>query len=205
MEHEGRKLLEQGEAFEMQGDYVKATAIYDRLFTQNQDNPWIMAKLGSMFLREPDRMGMAIHMLSNSVKKLNGKAPSEILSNLGLAYRNSGLIPEAIEYLEKATKHESPVAGAFTNYAGCFVEKGDPERVAFRSRTGTLDLRCSNAGAGKRAGKSTNTEPLRAGCARTGNWATFRSGMARPASESSSGASRASVTRSCSDRCCRTC
>ena len=71
----------------------------------------------------PDRVLDSLDYVRNNMRW------REMLSNLGLAYRNSGLMEDAIKWFVKATTHKEPVAGAFTNYASCFVEKGDPERA----------------------------------------------------------------------------
>lgn len=129
MEAEAQRMLEEGETLEQAQKWAEAQAVYDRLLTQNPENPWLLAKMGTIFLRQNERQGMAIVMLGQAVKRLNGKAPSELLANYGLAYRNAGLIPEAIKVFEQAINHKDAVAGAYTNYAGCFVEKGEPERA----------------------------------------------------------------------------
>lgn len=101
----------------------EAEALYDKLLTQNHDNPGLLATMGSLYLQK-QKFGLAISLMERSLSKVKERQP-EILSNLGLAYKYAGQHDKAMVLLKEATVSKSPSSYALTSYGSMFVQKGD--------------------------------------------------------------------------------
>ena len=118
-------LWERAVALHLAKDFAAAEAAYDQLLTQNHANPGLLATLGTLYL-ETGRTGLAIALLQASMKY--GKRQSDVLSNLGVAYRNAGLPDKARACLEESVKGDVSPQG-LANYAGMFIESADQEKA----------------------------------------------------------------------------
>jgi tetratricopeptide (TPR) repeat protein len=119
-------LFEEATEHHKNGRYAEAEKLYDMLLSQNHDNAGLLATMGTLYL-QTSRYGLAIHMLE-AAKKHN-LIQSDVLSNLSLAYKNSGQSQKAIEYIEKACAIPDPCAGALANYSGFFTNTGTPDKA----------------------------------------------------------------------------
>lgn len=119
------ELWEQATALHGEGKYAEAEELYDKLLTQNPTNPGLLATLGTMYLTM-NKVGLAIALLEASIK--NGSRQSDVYSNLGLAYKYAGLPEKAMAALRESMKGKNPSAKGIANFAGMFVEAGDPQR-----------------------------------------------------------------------------
>lgn len=117
------EIWDQATEFHRQGRYAEAEALYDQLLTQNHDNPGLLATLGTLHLQVGNRPGLAIALLEASLK-YGGPRASDVLSNLGVAYRNTGQPEKARKCLEESVKG-NPSAPALANYAGMYIESGE--------------------------------------------------------------------------------
>jgi len=108
------------------GKYAEAEPLYDQLLTQNHANPGLLATLGTMYL-QMNKLGLAIALLEASLK-YGGPRQDDILSNLGVAYRNAGLPDRARECLEESVKG-NPSPPALANFAGMHIEASDQSRA----------------------------------------------------------------------------
>jgi len=97
----------------------EAEKLYDQLLTQNHNNVGLLATVGTLYLQQ-GKIGLAITLLEMSLKYGKDR-PSDVLSNLGLAYRNSGQHDKCLEYLEESV-HKHPSAQCLANYGGMFIE-----------------------------------------------------------------------------------
>lgn len=122
---EKMELFEQATQCHMTGDFAKAEELYDQLLTQNHDHPGLLATMGTLFV-QTNRCGLAIAMLERAIEKAKNP-PSDVLSNLGLAYKYAGLHDKSRHCLEMSIKND-PNAETLTNYASLFVESGEPEK-----------------------------------------------------------------------------
>ena len=95
------------------------------LLTQNHDNAGLLATMGTLYLQS-GRYGLAIHFLHAALRA--SPTQSEVLSNLGLAYKNSGQGEKCFKYLEQSCKHD-PNAEALSNFAGLFTQSGTPDKA----------------------------------------------------------------------------
>jgi tetratricopeptide (TPR) repeat protein len=129
----------QANQLQLEGKYAEAEAIYERLLTQNPDNPGLLATMGTNYTFM-DRLGLAISFLK---RVADGKSKlarqSDVMCNLGVAYRRAGMYPEAEKWFKKAVANE-PTAETLTAYSGCLVNVGQPEELeAMASRAIKLD------------------------------------------------------------------
>lgn len=108
------------------GQFAEAEALYDQLLTQNHKNPGLLATYGTLAL-QTNRNGLAIALLEASLH-YGGDRQDDILSNLGVAYRNTGQPEKARKCLEESIKG-SPGAPALANYAGMYIESGDQPKA----------------------------------------------------------------------------
>jgi tetratricopeptide (TPR) repeat protein len=123
----GVDIFEQANAYNVAGEYDKAEALYDQLLTQNNDNPGLLATLGTMYLMMK-KPGMAMVLLHASLDKSKKKAP-EVLTNLGLAYKFSGFPDKAVKYMRQAINDKSAMPESYATYSAMFVENGDPDEA----------------------------------------------------------------------------
>lgn len=119
------QLWEQANALNAEGKYPEAEELYCLLLTQNPKNPGLLATLGTMYL-QMNKLGLAIALLEASLKY--GTRKSDILSNLGLAYKYAGLVDKSRSVLEESAKAPDPSAQGIANYAGLFIEAGEPDK-----------------------------------------------------------------------------
>lgn len=108
-----------------EGKLDEAEKLYDMVLTQNWDNPGLLATMGTMYLQKK-RYGLAITLLRRAAEKV---PQSDVLSNLALAYKNTGQTDIALEIIEKACKGPDASANALANYSGFFTNTGTPEKA----------------------------------------------------------------------------
>lgn len=121
---QGTQILQEADRLNLAGDLEEAEKLYDQLLTQNHDNAWLIATLGTLYLRA-GKHGLALVLLHKAAESLNS---SDILSNLGLAYKYSGQHEKCIKWFEKAVKKQ-PTAETLSTYAGLYVNTGTPEKA----------------------------------------------------------------------------
>lgn len=82
-------------------------------------------------------------MLGQFKEKVAQNVPSDDATahyDLGAAYRDMGLLDEAVAQFQRAIRAEPSHLAAYEMVGQCFLEKGDPE-IAVRTLTRALDLR----------------------------------------------------------------
>ena len=119
------ELFEEANELHRARKFDEAEKLYDKLLTQNPDNAGLMATIGTLYL-QTNRVGLAVHFLKAAAEKLPQQ--SEVLSNLGLAYKNCGQRERSIKYLERACKY-NPTAEALSNYGGLFTQTANPSKA----------------------------------------------------------------------------
>jgi tetratricopeptide (TPR) repeat protein len=117
--------MQEADRLNMAGKLEDAEKLYDQLLTQNHDQPWLIATVGTLYLRM-SKFGLAIALLSQAASKL--KKNSEILSNLALAYKHSGQYEKALKWFSKAIEN-NPNAETLATYAGLHINVGEPEKA----------------------------------------------------------------------------
>ena len=117
-------IWEKANALHLAREFEAAEKLYDELLTQNPYNPGLLATLGTLFL-QTKRTGLAICLLEHAVKI--GFRQSDVLSNLGLAYKYSGQQDKAMALMEESVK-KNPSGEALANYSALFVEAGQDEK-----------------------------------------------------------------------------
>jgi hypothetical protein len=120
-----KALLEEADRFNLAGNFEEAEKRYDQLLTQNHDQPWLLGTLGTLYLRSK-RYGLALTLLHFAAEGM--KNSSEILCNLGLAYKYSGQHEKAVHWFEKAIER-NPTAETLATCAGLHVNVGTPEKA----------------------------------------------------------------------------
>jgi tetratricopeptide (TPR) repeat protein len=121
----GKKLLEAADKANFEGRFDEAEKLYDELLTQNHDQPWLLATLGTLYLRT-NRFGLAMVLLHQAAEKM--KDNGEVLCNLGLAYKYAGQHERAQKWIEKST-NKKPTAETLTTLAGLHINVGTPEKA----------------------------------------------------------------------------
>lgn len=117
-------IWEQACALHLAKDFPAAEKLYDQLLTQNPENSGLLATLGTLYL-QTQRHGLAISLLNHAVKL--GLKQSDVLSNLGIAYKMTGQMDIAMKYLDESIKKD-PTGEALANYSAMFVEAGQDEK-----------------------------------------------------------------------------
>lgn len=111
---------DRAQALHLEGKFDEAEALYVMLLEQNHDNAGLMATLGSLYLQKR-KPGLAIHFIEAAIAR--GLKQSDVLTNLGLAYKQTGQNKKAIQHFEDSIQ-ENPSPEALTNYSGMFIEAG---------------------------------------------------------------------------------
>lgn len=117
------EMWEQAQKLHVEKKFDEARELYEELLTQNQGHTGLLASLGTLYL-QTNKIGLAMTLLNIAVEK-SSKPLSDVLSNLGLAYKYAGFPDQCRFWMEKAMS-EDPSPEAMTNYAGTFVESGNP-------------------------------------------------------------------------------
>jgi len=116
----------QAQALHLAGKFDEAEVLYTMLLEQNHDNAGLMATLGSLYLQK-GKPGLAIHFIESAIRK--GLKQSDVFTNLGIAYKNSGQNELARSHFEASIK-DDPTPEALTNYSGMFIESGESRKCA---------------------------------------------------------------------------
>jgi hypothetical protein len=119
-------LFEEAADHHKNGRYQEAEKAYEMLLSQNHNNAGLLATMGTLYL-QLQRPGLAIHFLEAARKE--EFIQSDVLSNLSLAYRNSGQSDKAFELIELACKVADPCAGALANCSGFYTNTGTPDKA----------------------------------------------------------------------------
>src|SRR5258706_11975166 len=119
------ELFEEATELHKAGKYKEAEEKYDLLFTQNPNNAGLIATYATLCL-QTDKIGLAISLYHRALEKLPNQ--SEVLSNLGLAYKKAGMRDKAFQYLDKACKF-NPTAEALSNYGGVSSQTKHPLKI----------------------------------------------------------------------------
>lgn len=120
MENEIEGLWEKACALHVANKLDEAEKIYIQLLEQNHDNAGLMATLGSLYV-QTGKTGLGIHFLEATLKA--GMKQTDVLTNLGLAYKNAGQIKKARVYFDESIK-DDPSPEALANYSGLLIESG---------------------------------------------------------------------------------
>lgn len=116
------EMFEHATHLHIEGRHEEAEQLYDQLLSQNHDNSGLLATVGTLYLAM-GKPGLAITLLEYSLKTSQHGRASDVLSNLGLAYKHSGLRDRAEKYMREACNESmSPSAEAMTNYGALFIE-----------------------------------------------------------------------------------
>ena len=118
------ELWEQACALHKEHKFDEAEKLYVQLLEQNHDNPGLMATLGSLYV-QTHKIGLGIHFLEAAIKA--GLKQTDILTNLGIGYKNAGQIKKARECFDESIKEE-PSPESLANYSGLLIESGQGER-----------------------------------------------------------------------------
>lgn len=118
------ELWDQACALHKENKFDEAEKLYVQLLEQNHDNAGLMATLGSLYV-QTGKIGLGIHFLEAALK--GGMKQTDVLTNIGLAYKKAGQIKKSREYLEESIKEE-PSPEALANYSGQLIESGQDER-----------------------------------------------------------------------------
>ena len=118
-------IWEQAQSLHLERKLDEAEVLYDQLLTQNPDNPGLLATLGTLYLQK-GKMGLAICLLEAALKK--GQRHSDALSNLALAYKNSGQQDKALKLFEESVKKD-PSGQTLANYSALFIESGQDDKM----------------------------------------------------------------------------
>src|SRR6185295_6994068 len=124
-------ILVEAERLEKEGNHKEAAKLYDRLLSQNEENPILLAAAACPLLHDQDTLGLAIVLFHASIrlyKERGEKPPIEALVNLGIAYKTSGQYDKAKEWFGKAVQQEPEHPGALSNYGCMFIESESPEK-----------------------------------------------------------------------------
>jgi hypothetical protein len=115
----------------LEKNFDEAEKLYIQLLEQNHDNSGLMATLGSLYV-QTGRPGLGIHFLEAAIKA--GMKQTDVFTNLGLAYKQSGQTKKARENFDESIKEE-PSPEALTNYSGLLIESGrDTQCIEFCER-----------------------------------------------------------------------
>lgn len=117
---------DKAQALHLDGKFDEAESLYTLLLEQNHENVGLLATLGSLYL-QMGKLGLAIHFLEDGIKR--GMKDSDVMTNLAIAYKQSGQIEKAHKYFEDSIK-DNPTPEALTNYSGMFIESGQSGKCA---------------------------------------------------------------------------
>lgn len=116
------ELFDQATKLHAEGNFEEAEKLYDQILSQNPANAGLLATVGTLYLAW-GKPGLAISLLEHSLEKAKGKRASDVLSNLGLAYKQCGLRDKSAQCLKEACADVlEPSAEAMTNYGALFIE-----------------------------------------------------------------------------------
>lgn len=139
----GADIQSRADEFNLAGNYAEAEKLYDLLLTQNHDNPYLLATMGTLYLHdERKRYGTAISFLERAAEKVK---TSDVFCNLGIAYKFAGMHDKCEHWFKKSID-KNPSAAALGNYGALFVGTGRPdEAIKLANQAIKLDQNCSVA------------------------------------------------------------
>ena len=118
------ELWDQACQLHLERKFDEAEKIYVQLLEQNHDNAGLMATLGSLYV-QIGKAGLGIHFLEAALKA--GLRQTDVLTNIGIAYKHAGQMKKARMYFDESVKEE-PSAQSLTNYSGLLIESGQNEK-----------------------------------------------------------------------------
>lgn len=119
----GNDVFLQANKLQLEGKYAEAEEIYDQILSQNPNNHGLLATMGTLYL-SMGKPGLAVCFLLRAIENKIYREPA-VYSNLGLAYKHSGQVNQALKYLEKAATMKGATAETMTSYGSMFIENGD--------------------------------------------------------------------------------
>lgn len=143
IEDHGHNIKERADEFNRAGNYGEAEKLYDMLLTQNHDNPYLLATLGTLYLHDDKkRYGAAIAFLESAAAQIK---TSDVFCNLGIAYKFAGLHDKCEKWFKKSID-KNPSAAALGNYGALFVGTGNPdEAIRIANKAIQIDPDCAVA------------------------------------------------------------
>ena len=118
------EIFDEASALHKAGKFEEALDLYDKILSQNHNNTGLLATMGTLFL-QTNKLGLAISFLERVIEKY---PQSDVLSNLGLAYKNSGQRDKAFAAMTKSCEKDA-TPEALSNYAGMFTQTANPEKA----------------------------------------------------------------------------
>lgn len=133
----GKDIQRRADEFNLAKNYAEAEKLYDMLLTQNHDNPYLLATLGTLYIHdERKRYGAAISFLERAASKIG---TSDVLCNLAIAYKFAELHEKCKETFKRACE-KNPSSAALANYGALFVGIGEPdEAIRLANRAIAID------------------------------------------------------------------
>ena len=117
--------------------FPEAEAIYDQILAQNLKHAGLLASMGTLYL-QTGKPGLAALLLHQAVEHgRKGKkafCPSDVLSNLGLAYKMSGLHDKARFWLEKAVQMPDASPESIAHYGATFIEDDEESALKYLNK-----------------------------------------------------------------------
>lgn len=139
----GADIQRKADEFNLAKNYPEAERLYDMLLTQNHDNAYLLATLGTLYIHDDrKRYGAAISFLERAAAKLK---TSDVLCNLAVAYKFAEMHDKCLETFKRACE-KNPSAAALGNYGALFVGVGNPdEAIRISNRAIAIDPNCAVA------------------------------------------------------------
>lgn len=135
------ELWDRAQKLHLEGNFAEAEVLYDTLLTQNHDHAGLLATMGTIYLHL-NKIGLAMALLHKSVDSLERRkmpVPSDVLSNLGMAYKYAGRREQAMKYMKRAASGDT-TPGSLVAYGSMFVESGDTKQaISLNKRALTLE------------------------------------------------------------------
>lgn len=128
----GPDVWQKAQNLHLEGKFQEAEEIYDRILSQNIDHPGLLATMGTLYLQmgKPGLAAVLMHRCVDlSTKKDKIQCPSDVLSNLGIAYKYAGLHEKARYWLEKAVQMPDPSPESIAHYGATFIESETEEKA----------------------------------------------------------------------------
>jgi len=122
----GNDVFLKANQLQIEGKLDEAEQIYDQILSQNHENHGLLATMATLYL-SMGKPGLAINFYHQALQNKIYREPA-VYSNLGIAYKHTGQMDKALQYLEKAATMKGATAETITSYGSMFVENGDTKK-----------------------------------------------------------------------------
>ena len=139
----GSDVWQMAQNLHLDGKLEDAEKIYDQILSQNTAHAGTLGCMAMLYLQmgKPG-LSIVLHHLAIDASKREGKrgkpntleCPSDLLSNLGIAYKQAGLHAQARHWFERAVQMPNPSPESVAHYGATFIEGDNDAAIEYLTK-----------------------------------------------------------------------